>query len=141
MSVKRYSRSPPRKQDTQVISRQQGLFCSTSSSDSSAEAVRLKGSKTRSSLQQILFNLTRPKRREREHESKNENSTSDVKSLHLPSSKAGGEIPAFKIKETPAVEEPQEKLFAGTLGKSCLSFDLHLFSIAEKIPLGFMTPT
>ncbi|NXW40687.1 CENPJ protein, partial [Nyctiprogne leucopyga] len=115
MSVKKYSRSPPRKQDIQVSSRQEGLSCSTSSSDSSTGAVRLKGSKACSSLQQYLFHLTRSKRREDEPESKNENRARDVKSLDLPSSTVAGEIPAFKIKETLAVEEPQKKLFTDTL--------------------------
>ncbi|NXK03774.1 CENPJ protein, partial [Herpetotheres cachinnans] len=115
ISVRRYSRSPPRKQDIQVISRQQGLSCSTSSSDSSTGAVRLKGSKACSSLQQPPFHLTRSKRREHEPESENENRARYVKSLHLPSSTAAGEIPAFKIKESPAVEEPQKKLFTDTL--------------------------
>ncbi|NXW84389.1 CENPJ protein, partial [Alopecoenas beccarii] len=115
MSVKKYSRSPPRKQDIQAITRQQGLSCSTSSSDSSTEDVRLKGSKARLSLQQSLFHLTRSKRREHEPESKNENRARDVKSLDLPSSTVAGEIPAFKIKETPAVEEPQKKLLTDTL--------------------------
>ncbi|NXH76900.1 CENPJ protein, partial [Hydrobates tethys] len=113
MSVKKYSRPPPRKQDIQAISRQ-GLSCSTSSSDSSTGAVRLKGSKASSSLQQSLFHLTRLKRREHEPESKNENRAKDIKSLHLLSTVAG-EIPAFKIKETPAVKEPQKKLFTDTL--------------------------
>lgn len=132
MSVKKYTRSPPRKQDIQAISRQQGLSCSTSSSDSSTGAVRLKGSKARSSLQQSLFHLTRLKRREHEPKSKNENRARDVKSLDLPSSTSMGETPAFKIKEIPAVEEPQKKLLTDTLGKSHLSFDSHLFSIGEK---------
>ncbi|KAK4824053.1 hypothetical protein QYF61_009644 [Mycteria americana] len=132
MSVKKYSRSPPRKQDIQEISRQQGLSCSTSSSDSSTGAVRLEGRKAHSSLQQSLLHLTRSKRREHEPESKNENRARDVKSLDLPSSMVAGEILAFKIKETPAVEEPQKKLFTDTLGKSYPSFDLHLFSIGEK---------
>ncbi|NXU23755.1 CENPJ protein, partial [Thalassarche chlororhynchos] len=114
MSVKKYSRSPPRKQDIQAISRQQGPSCSTSSSDSSTGAVRLKGGKACSSLQQSLFHLTRSKRREHEPESKNANRARDVKSLHLPSSTVAGEIPAFKIKETPAVEEPQKTLFTDT---------------------------
>ncbi|NXN63746.1 CENPJ protein, partial [Himantopus himantopus] len=115
MSVKKYTRSPPRKQDIQAISRQQGLSCSTSSSDSSTGAVRLKGSKARSSLQQSLFHLTRSKRREHEPKSKNENRARDVKSLDLPSSAVTVETPTFKIKETPAVEEPQKKLFTDTL--------------------------
>ncbi|NXE77992.1 CENPJ protein, partial [Cochlearius cochlearius] len=115
MSVKKYSRSPPRKQNIQTISRQQNLSCSTSSSDSSTGAVGLKGSKAGSSLQQSLFHLTRSKRREHEPESKNENRARDVKSLDLPSSAVAGEIPAFRIKETPAVEEPQKKLFTDTL--------------------------
>ncbi|NWQ85222.1 CENPJ protein, partial [Burhinus bistriatus] len=109
MSVKKYSRSPPRKQDVQVISRQQSLSCSTSSSDSSTGAVRLKGGKAHSSLQQSLFHLTRSKSREREPKSKDENRARDVKSLDLPSSTVTGEIPAFKIKETPVVEERQKK--------------------------------
>ncbi|NXW19584.1 CENPJ protein, partial [Circaetus pectoralis] len=115
MSVKKYRTSPPRKQDIQAISRQQGLSCSTSSSDSSTGAVRLKGSKALSSLQHSLFHLTRSKRREHEPESKNENRARDVKTLHLPSSTVAGEIPAFKIKETPAVEEPHKKPFTDTL--------------------------
>ncbi|NXQ88154.1 CENPJ protein, partial [Nyctibius grandis] len=115
MSVKKYSRPPTRKQDIQVISRQQGLSCSTSSSDSSTGAVRLKGSKARSSLQQSLFLLTRSKRREHEPESKKENRARDVKGLDLPSSTVAGEIPAFKIKETPEAEEPQKNLFTDTL--------------------------
>ncbi|NXJ45469.1 CENPJ protein, partial [Spizaetus tyrannus] len=115
VSVKKYSTSPPRKQDIQAISRQQGLSCSTSSSDSSAGAVRLKGSKALSSLQHSLFHLTRSKRREHEPESKHENRARDVKTLHLPSSTVAGEIPAFKIKETPAVEEPHKKPFTDTL--------------------------
>ncbi|NXL44641.1 CENPJ protein, partial [Podilymbus podiceps] len=114
MSVKKYSISPPRKQDVQAILRQ-GLSCSTSSSDSSTEAIKLKGSKTRSSLQQSLFHLTRSKRREHKPESKNENRARDIKSLHLPSSTVAGEVPAFKIKETPAVEESRKKLFIDTL--------------------------
>lgn len=140
MSVKKYSPSPPKKQDIQAISRQQGLSCSTSSSDSSTGAVRLKGSKALSSLQHSLFHLTRSKRREHEPESKHENRARDVKSLHLPSSTVAGEIPAFKIKETPAVEEPHRKPFTDTLGKSYWSFDLHLFfHRGKKISLGFMT--
>ncbi|NXG90246.1 CENPJ protein, partial [Stercorarius parasiticus] len=115
MSVKRYSRSPPGKQNIQAISRQQGLFCSTSSSDSSTGAVSLKGSKARSSLQQSLFHLTRLERREHERISKSENRARDVKSLDMPSSTVTGEIPAFKMKETPAVEKPQKKLFTHTL--------------------------
>ncbi|XP_033916656.1 centromere protein J-like [Melopsittacus undulatus] len=112
--VKKYSKSPPRKQDIQVISRQD-FACSTSSSDSSTGATRLKESKACSSLQQSLYYPTKLKRREHEPESKNENSARDVKSLHLPPSTLSGEIPAFKIKETPAVEEPQKKLFRDRL--------------------------
>ncbi|NWU12602.1 CENPJ protein, partial [Cephalopterus ornatus] len=115
MSAKMYSRSPPRKQDIQGISGQQDLSCSTSSSDSSTGAVCLKGSKARSSLQQSLFYLTRLKRREHEPESKNENRASGVKSLHLPSSRVVHEIPVFKIKEIPEMEELQKKLFTDTL--------------------------
>ncbi|PKU41537.1 centromere protein j-like [Limosa lapponica baueri] len=114
MSIKTYNRSPPRKQDIQVMSRQ-CLSCSASSSDSSIGAVRLKGSKAHFSLQQSPFHLTRLKRREHEPKSKNENRARDVKSLDLPCSTGTGEIPAFKIKETPAVEEPQKKLFIDTL--------------------------
>ncbi|NXX11075.1 CENPJ protein, partial [Podargus strigoides] len=115
VSVKKHSRSPPRKQDIQAISRQQSLSCSTSSSDSSTSAARLKGSKARCSLQQSLFHLTRSKRRENEPESKDENRARDVKSLDLPSSTVADEIPAFKFKETPAMEEPQKKTFTDTL--------------------------
>ncbi|NWS59532.1 CENPJ protein, partial [Chunga burmeisteri] len=115
MYGKKYSRSPPRKQDSQAISRQQGLSCSTSSSDSSTGAVRTKGNKARSSLQQSKFHLTRSKRREQEPESKNENRARDVKNLHLPSSTMASEIPNFKIQETLAVEKPQKKLFTDTL--------------------------
>ncbi|XP_010010214.1 PREDICTED: centromere protein J-like [Nestor notabilis] len=109
-SVKKYSRSPPRKQDIQVISRQ-GLSCSTCNSDSSTRAARLKESKTCSSLQQPLYYPTKLKRREHEPESKDKYRARDVKSLYLPSSTVADEISAFKIKETPAVEEPQKKLF------------------------------
>ncbi|XP_061234568.1 centromere protein J-like [Neopsephotus bourkii] len=112
--VKKYSRSPPRKQDIQGISRQDFSY-STSSSDSSTKAARLKESKTCSSLQQPLYYPTKLKRREHEPESKNENRAKDVKSLHLPLSTLSGEIPDFKIKETPAVEEPQKKLFRDRL--------------------------
>ncbi|NXD62235.1 CENPJ protein, partial [Eolophus roseicapillus] len=112
--VKKYSRSPPRKQDIQVISRQD-FSCSTSSSDSSTRAARLKESKACPSLQQSLYYPTKLKRREHEPESKNENRARDVKSLHLLSSTLAGEIPAFKIKETRAVEEPQKKLFRDRL--------------------------
>ncbi|NXS91209.1 CENPJ protein, partial [Jacana jacana] len=114
MSIKTYSRSHPRKQDIQVMSRQH-VSCSTSGSDSSIEAVRLKGSKVHPSHQQSPFHLTRSKRREHEPKSKNANRTRDVKSLDLPSSTMTGEIPAFNIKETPAVEELQNKLFTDTL--------------------------
>ncbi|NXN28984.1 CENPJ protein, partial [Nycticryphes semicollaris] len=114
MSIKTFSRSPSRKQDTQVMSRQ-CLSCSTSSSDSSIGAVRLIGSKVHSSLQHSPFHLTRSKRREHEPKSKIENRTRDVKSLDLPPSTVTGEIPAFKIKETPAVEESQNKLFTDTI--------------------------
>ncbi|NXO59748.1 CENPJ protein, partial [Aramus guarauna] len=114
-SVQKYSRSPPSKQDIQAISGQQGLSCSTNSSDSSTGALRLKGSEALSSFQQSLFHLTRSKRREHEPESKNENRATDVKNLDLPSSTVAGDIPAFKIKETPAVEEAQKKLFTGIL--------------------------
>ncbi|NXK73744.1 CENPJ protein, partial [Amazona guildingii] len=107
--VKKYSKSPSRKQDIQVISRQD-FSCSTSSSDSSTGAARLKESKACSSLQQSLYYPTKLKRREHEPESKNENRARDVKSLHRPPSTPSGEIPAFEIKETPAVEEPQKKL-------------------------------
>ncbi|XP_035745524.1 centromere protein J-like [Egretta garzetta] len=118
MSVKKYSRSPPMKQNIQTSSRQQNLSCSTSSSDSSTGVVGLKGSKARSSLQQSLFHLTRSKRREHEPESKNENRARGAKSLDVPSSTVAGEIPAFRIKEIPAVEEPQKKLFTDTLDVS-----------------------
>ncbi|NXE18600.1 CENPJ protein, partial [Ardeotis kori] len=115
MSVKKYSRSPPKKQDIQAISRQQGLSCSTNSSDSSTGAVRLKGSKAHASPQQSLFHLTRSKRREHEPESKNENRARSVKNLDLPSSAVAGEAPACKIKETPVEEVPQKKMFTDTL--------------------------
>ncbi|NWW19684.1 CENPJ protein, partial [Falcunculus frontatus] len=114
ISLRKYSRSPPRKQDIQAISGQQDLSCSTSSSDSSTGAVGLKGSKARSSFRQSLFHLTRLKRREHEPELKNGNRASNGKSLHLPSSSVAQEIPAFKIKESPEVEELQKKLFADT---------------------------
>ncbi|NXB59500.1 CENPJ protein, partial [Struthidea cinerea] len=112
ISLRKYSRSPPRKQDIQAISGQQDLSCSTSSSDSSTGAVSLKGSKARSSFRQS--HLTRLKRREHEPESKNGSRASNVKSLHLPSSREAHEIPAFKIKESPKVEELQKQLFADT---------------------------
>ncbi|NXB05866.1 CENPJ protein, partial [Cnemophilus loriae] len=115
ISVRKYSRSPPRKQDIQAISGQQDLPCSTSSSDSSTGAVGLKGSKAHSSFQRSLFHLTRLKRREHEPESKYGNRASNIKSLHLPSSRVAHEIPAFQIKETPEAEELQKKLFADTL--------------------------
>ncbi|NWH58815.1 CENPJ protein, partial [Geococcyx californianus] len=118
MSVKKYSRSPPRKQDIQVVSRQQGLCCSSSSSDSSTGAIRLKGRNAHSSLQQTLFHLTRSKRREHDPESKDENKARDVKGRAPPSSKIAGEFPAFKIIENPEAEKPQKKLFIDTLGKS-----------------------
>ncbi|NXS89442.1 CENPJ protein, partial [Erpornis zantholeuca] len=114
-SLRKYSRSPPRKQDIQAISGEQDLSCSTSSSDSSTGAVSLKGSKACSSFRQSLFHLTRLKRREHEPESKNGNRASNVESLHLPSSRVAHGIPAFKIKENPEVEELQKKLFADTL--------------------------
>ncbi|NXE36655.1 CENPJ protein, partial [Ptilorrhoa leucosticta] len=114
ISLRKYCRSPPRKQDIQAISGQQDLSCSTSSSDSSTGAVGLKGSKACSSFRQSLFHLTRLKRREHEPQSKNGNRTSNVKSLHPPSSRVAHEIPAFKIKESPDVEELQKKLFADT---------------------------
>lgn len=79
-SVRKYSRSPPRKQYIQAISGQQDVSCSRSSSDSSAEAVGLKGSKACSSFQQSLFHLTRLKRREHKPESENGNRASNVKS-------------------------------------------------------------
>ncbi|NWI25960.1 CENPJ protein, partial [Sula dactylatra] len=138
MSVKKYSRSPPRKQDIQVISRQQGLSCSTSSSDSSTGAVKLKGSKGHSSLQQSLFHLTRSKRREHQPESKNENRARDVKSLDLPSSTMAGEIPAFKIKETCAVEEPQKKLFTDTL-VLCTNMDVFIEETRNTLTRGLET--
>ncbi|NWV38917.1 CENPJ protein, partial [Grantiella picta] len=115
ISVRTYSRSPSRKQDFQAISGQQDLSCSTSSSDSSTGAVSLKGSKARSSFQQSLFHLTRLKRREHESESQNRKRASNVKSLHLPSSRGVHEIPPFKNKETSEVEELEKKLFADTL--------------------------
>ncbi|NWV55536.1 CENPJ protein, partial [Daphoenositta chrysoptera] len=114
ISLRKYSRSPPRKQDIQAISGQQDLSCSTSSSDSSTGAVGLDGSKARSSFRQSLCHLTRWKRREHEPGSKNGNRASNVKSLHLPSSRVAHEIPAFKIKESPEMEELQKKLFADT---------------------------
>ncbi|NXY02507.1 CENPJ protein, partial [Pteruthius melanotis] len=112
ISLGKYSRSPPRKQDIQAIPGHQDHSCSTSSSDSSTGAVSLKGSRARSSFRQSLFHLTRLKRREHEPESKNGNRASNVKSLHLPSSRVAHKIPAFKIKERPEVEELQKKLFA-----------------------------
>ncbi|NXC66509.1 CENPJ protein, partial [Anhinga anhinga] len=138
MSVKKYTRSFPRKQDIQVISRQQGPSSSTSSSDSSTGAVRLKGSKAHSSLQQSLFHLTRLKRREHETESKTENRARDVKSLSLPSSTVAGEIPAFKIKETPSVEEPQKKLFADTL-VLCTNMDIFIEETQNSLTKGLET--
>ncbi|XP_030355547.1 uncharacterized protein LOC115613768 [Strigops habroptila] len=113
-SVKKYSRSPRRKQDIQVISRQ-GLSCSTSSSDTSTGVARLKESKSCSSLQQPLYHPTKLKTREHEPESKDKYRARGVKSLHLPSSTVADEVPAFKIKETPAVEEPQKKPFRDRL--------------------------
>ncbi|NXI86287.1 CENPJ protein, partial [Rhipidura dahli] len=113
-SLRKHSRSPPRKQNIQAISGQQDLSCSTSSSDSSTGAVSLKGSKACSPFRQSLFHLTRLRRREHEPESKNGNRDSNVKSLHLPSSRLAHEIPAFKIKESPEGEELQKKLFADT---------------------------
>ncbi|NWW11513.1 CENPJ protein, partial [Oreocharis arfaki] len=114
ISLRKYSRSPPRKQDIQAISGQQDLSCSTSSSDSSTGAVGLKGSKARSSFRQSVFHLTRLKGREHEPESKKGNRTSNVKSLHLPSSRVAYEIPDLKIKESSEVEELQKNLFADT---------------------------
>ncbi|NXY41583.1 CENPJ protein, partial [Ceuthmochares aereus] len=113
--VKKHSQSLTRKQDIQAISRQKGLSCSTSGSDSSTGAVRSKESKACSSLQRTLFHLTRSKRREHEPESKDENRTRDAKDLALLSSTVAGEIPAVKTKETPEVVEPQKNLFADTL--------------------------
>lgn len=120
-------------QENNIYSGQQDVSCSRSSSNSSAGAVGLKGSKASSSFQQSLFNFTRLKRREHELESKNGNRASNVKSLHLPSSKM--EIPIFKIKETPEVEELQKKkkLFAETLGKNYPSVDLCLVFTGEKL--------
>ncbi|NWW90958.1 CENPJ protein, partial [Rhynochetos jubatus] len=115
MSAKKSTSSLPRKQDSQEISRQEILSCSTGSSDSSTGDFRLKGSKAHSSLQQSLFHLTRLKSREHEPESKNENRARDVKSRYLASPTVAGEIPAFKIKETPAMEEPQKNLFTDKL--------------------------
>ncbi|XP_013801573.1 centromere protein J-like [Apteryx mantelli] len=115
MPVKKYSRSALRKQDVQELSRQQGLSLSTSSSDSSAGVVRPKGNKAHSSPQRSPVYLTRSQRRGREPKSKNENSVRDVKSLDVPPSTAVSQIPTFKIKETPAVEEPQKKLSTNTL--------------------------
>nr|XP_009683715.1 PREDICTED: centromere protein J-like isoform X6 [Struthio camelus australis] len=114
MPVKKYSRSAPRKQDVQELSRQQSLSLSTSSSDSSTEVVRPKGSKAHSSLQRSAVHLTRSKRRGHQPESKNENSVRDVKNLDLPPSAAVSQIPTFKSKETSAVEEPWKKLFTNT---------------------------
>ncbi|NXX86640.1 CENPJ protein, partial [Urocolius indicus] len=114
ISTRKGSRSPPRKKDTQMISRQQIPSCSTSSSDSSTGVVRMKGSKACSSLQQSLFCLTKSKRREHESESKNENRVKNVKTNPLPPSTVASEIPAFRIEETPAMEEPQKKLFTDT---------------------------
>ncbi|XP_010152631.1 PREDICTED: centromere protein J-like [Eurypyga helias] len=115
MSAKMFSSSHPRKQDIQAISRQQGLSCNTSSCYSSTGDFRLKGSKTHTSLQQSLLHLTRSKRREHKPGSKNENRAKDVKKQYLASPTVAGEIPAFKIKETPAVEEPQKNLFTDKL--------------------------
>lgn len=132
ISVRKYNRSPPRKQDIQAILGQQDLSCSTSSSDSNTGAVGLKGSKAHSSFQQSLFHLTRWKRREHEPESKNGNRASNVKSLHLPSSRVAHEIPAFKIKETPGVEELQKKLFTAALGKNYPSVIYVYLSLGKK---------
>ncbi|NXL90575.1 CENPJ protein, partial [Alectura lathami] len=115
MSVKKYSRSSPGKQDIQAPSRQPSLSLSTNSSDSSTGAVRMKGSRAHASLQQSEFHLTKSKRREYEPESKNENRARDVKSLDLLSSAVAGQIPAFEIKATPVVEQPQNKLFTDML--------------------------
>lgn len=129
---RRYSRSPPRKQDIQAISGQQDISCRAHRSDSSTAAVGLRGSKPCSSFQQFLFHFTRLKRREQEPESKNGNRASNVKSLHLLSSRVAHEIPAFKIKETSEVEELQKKLFAGTLGKNYPSIGLCFFFTGEN---------
>ncbi|NWV98236.1 CENPJ protein, partial [Machaerirhynchus nigripectus] len=132
ISLRKYSRSPPRKQDIQAISGQQDLSCSTSSSDSSTGAVSLKGSKACSSFQQSRFHLTRLKRREHEPESKNGNKAGNVKSLHLPSSRVAHEIPAFKIKGSPEVEEIQKKLFADT-SDTCLEETQNILSRGLEI--------
>ncbi|NXU75191.1 CENPJ protein, partial [Oreotrochilus melanogaster] len=113
MSAQRYpQRSPPRKEDIQTLSRQEGPSCSTSSSDSSTGDVRTKGTRAHSSLQQSPFHLTRPKRRDHESESKKKNRARDAKST---SSAVTGDISGFKIKETPSVEGPQKKLFTESL--------------------------
>ncbi|NXK89449.1 CENPJ protein, partial [Formicarius rufipectus] len=117
-SAEMYSRSSPRKQDIQAISGQPVLSCSTSSSDSSTGVLSLNGSKVHSSLQQSLFHFSRLKTREHEPESKNENRATNVKSLHLPSSRAAHDIPTSKIKDIPEVEELQKKLFMSTLDVS-----------------------
>lgn len=132
ISVRKYSRSQPRKQDSQAISGQQDVSCSTQSSDSGTAAVGLRGSKACFSFQQSPFHLTGLKRREQEPESKSGNRASNVKSLHLSSSRVAHEIPAFKITETPEVEDLQKNLLAGTLGKNYPSAGLCFFFIGEN---------
>lgn len=122
MSMKENISSSSRKQDIQAFSRQQSLSLSTSSSDSSTGAVRLKGSKAHYSLQHSIFHLTKSKRREDEPDSK----ARHVKSLDPPSSAV-----VFGIKGAPAVKQPQNKMPANVLGKSYLSFSFHLFSIRK----------
>lgn len=120
ISMKKNISSSSRKQDILALSRQQSLSLSTSSSDSSTGAVKLKGSKAHSSLQHSAFHLTKSTRREDEPESK----ARHVASLDLPSSAV-----FFRIKGAPAAKQPQNKLPTNVLGKSYLSFCFHFFSI------------
>ncbi|XP_019468399.1 T-complex protein 10A homolog 2 isoform X2 [Meleagris gallopavo] len=101
ISMKKNISSSSRKQDILALSRQQSLSLSTSSSDSSTGAVKLKGSKAHSSLQHSAFHLTKSKRREDEPESK----ARHVTSLDLPSSAV-----VFRIKGAPSVKQSQNKL-------------------------------
>lgn len=58
---------------------------------------------------------------------------------NLPSSRVAHEIPAFKIKETPEVEEPEKKRFADTLGKNTQVLVCVSFSLVKRFCLVFKT--
>lgn len=139
ISVRKYSRLPPRKQDIQAIAGWQISPRAQAAVILVLELLVWKGARLAVLFRSPYF-ISQDWKWEHELESKNRNRASNVKSPHLPSSRAAHEISAVKIKETPEVEALQKTLFADTLGKNYPNVGLCLFFTGENFfCLWFMT--